>query len=358
VYPALAVLQALGSEPEAVLWVGGEGGMEESLITRAGIPFKAISAAGVHGVGLSRLPGNLLRLLRGTKTAHHILHTFKPDVLFFTGGYVGVPMALAGRNVPSLVYVPDIEPGLALKLISRFAHIIAITTPDSRRYFSTNRRLEVTGYPTRPDLRSWTREKGRQHFNIPSEEPLLLVMGGSKGARSINRALLKHLESILEFTQIIHLTGDLDWPTIDAHRQTLSPHLAQRYHPYPYLHEDIGAAFAAADLAITRAGASTLGELPLFGLPAILVPYPYAWRYQRTNATYLVERGAAVMIEDSALEEALLPTLRRLFAAPHQLKAMAGSMRALATPQAAERLADLLRNLARISERGGKDNHD
>jgi len=355
VYPALAVLQALGTEPEAVLWVGGEGGMEEALVTRVGIPFKAIPAAGVHGVGLTRLPGNLLRLLRGTQAAHRILHSFKPNVLFFTGGYVGVPVALAGRNIPSLVYVPDIEPGLALKLMSRFAHTIAVTTPDSRRYFPANRRLEVTGYPTRPDLRSWTREKARQHFNIPLEERLLLVMGGSKGARSINRALLKNLESILEFTQVIHLTGDLDWPTVDARRQTLSPNLARRYHPFPYLHEDIGAAFAAADLAISRAGASTLGELPLFGLPAILVPYPYAWRYQRTNATYLVERGAAVMIEDSALEETLLATLRQLFATPHQLKAMAEAMRTLATPQAAEHLADLLRNLARISERGGRE---
>jgi UDP-N-acetylglucosamine--N-acetylmuramyl-(pentapeptide) pyrophosphoryl-undecaprenol N-acetylglucosamine transferase len=136
VYPALAILQALGNEAENVLWVGSEGGMERELVLRAQIPFQAIPAAGVHGVGWRQLPRNILHLMRGTLAARRILRAYQPDVLLFTGGYVGVPMAIAGRFIPSLVFVPDIEPGLALKLMSRFAHTIAVTTPRFAPLFS------------------------------------------------------------------------------------------------------------------------------------------------------------------------------------------------------------------------------
>ena len=120
VYPALSVLQALKNDAQPVLWVGGEGGMEADLVTRSGVPFTAIPAAGVHGVGLRTLPGNLLRLARGTLAARRILAEFRPDVLLFTGGYVAAPMAFAGRHIPSLVYCPDIEPGLALEIPGAF----------------------------------------------------------------------------------------------------------------------------------------------------------------------------------------------------------------------------------------------
>lgn len=345
-YPALAILQALGNEPEAVLWVGSEGGMERDLVARTGIPFQAIPAAGVHGVGWRRLPGNIIQLIRGTLAAHQILRTYKPDVLLFTGGYIGVPMAIAGRSIPSLVYVPDIEPGLALNLMSRFAHTIAVTVPESRRYFSPRKHVVVTGYPTRAELRNWKREHAREILGLTPEAPVLLVMGGSKGARSINRAVTANLEAILSLAQVIHLTGSTDWPEIQQHVAYLPTDLRSRYHAHPYLHEDIGAAFAASDLILCRAGASTLGELPLFGLPAILVPYPYAWRYQATNAQYLSERGAAVVLSDDTLAETLIPTLQELFGAPQRLRQMGEAMRTLAIPDAAANLANLVRTLA------------
>ncbi len=345
-YPALAILQALGNEPEAILWVGSEGGMERDLVMRTRIPFQAIPAAGVHGVGWHRLPGNLVSLARGTLAARHILRTYKPDVLLFTGGYVGVPVAIAGRFIPSLVYVPDIEPGLALKLMSRFAHIIAVTTPESRHYFPPQKHVVVTGYPTRAELRGWQREQARQTLGLKMEDPVLLVMGGSKGARSINRAVLMNLETILTVTQVIHLTGLIDWPEVQQRTSSLPANLQLRYHAHPYLHEDIGAAFAAADLILCRAGASTLGELPLFGLPAILVPYPYAWRYQNTNAAYLSKHGAAITLSDHTLAETLLPTLHELLNTPQRLHQMGEAMRTLAIPGAAAHLADLIRGLA------------
>ncbi|MBM3152045.1 MAG: UDP-N-acetylglucosamine--N-acetylmuramyl-(pentapeptide) pyrophosphoryl-undecaprenol N-acetylglucosamine transferase, partial [Chloroflexi bacterium] len=116
VYPALTVLQAVRDRAE-VLWVGGEGGMEAALVRRAGVPFQSIPAGGVHGVGAAHLPGNLWRLLRGYFAARRILRVFNPHVIFYTGGYLAVPMAAAAWRYPTLLYVPDIEPGLALKTI-------------------------------------------------------------------------------------------------------------------------------------------------------------------------------------------------------------------------------------------------
>ncbi len=352
-YPALTVLQALDASIDltsaqlSVLWVGGIGGMEVDLVKRKDVPFDAIPAAGVHGVGLRSLPGNLMQLSRGYGASRNILHSFRPDVMFFTGGYVGVPMALAGQTLlgkkpPTVLYVPDIEPGLALKTLARFADRIAVTTDDSVRYYPHKERVSVTGYPVRPELIDWTREQAIQIFNLAPDLPVLLVLGGSTGAQSINRGLVNVLPKLLNKMQIIHISGQRNWNEIQAVSQGLSPDLALRYHARPYLHEEIGAAFRVADLVLSRAGASVLGEYPLFGLPAVLVPYPYAWRYQHVNAEYLARRGAALILADADLSLKLLDTIQGLILDAEKLDQMRKAMRVLARPEAARRIADLI----------------
>ena len=342
----MSILQALGQDKDlTTLWVGGEGGMEAGLVTRANVDYKSIPAAGVHGVGLRSLPGNVIKLLRGTLASRRILREFKPDVVLFTGGYLAVPMAVAGWRVPSLLYVPDIEPGMALKAISRFARRIALTTETSAQYFSKKDRLTVTGYPTRADLIPQNREDARKRLELHDELPVILFFGGSKGARTINRALAECLPQLLKKAQVLHISGTLDWDEIEENKNALALDLAQNYHPVPYLHE-IGDAFASADLVISRAGAATLGEYPLFGLPAILVPYPYAWRYQRINAEYLVQHEAALMIRDENMQASLLNTIEDLLALPEKLAQMSNAMKSLAQPQAAQKLATLVRELA------------
>ena len=345
-YPALAALKALKNRADATLWVGGQGGMEADLVKRQNIPYTDIPAAGLHGVGLRALPGNLLRLVRGVQASRRIVRNFQPDVLLFTGGYVAAPMAVAARKLPMLLYVPDIEPGQALKFLSRFATRIAVTAEDSRRYFPAHAQLAITGYPTRPELVPLERETARRVFGLQPDLPTLMVFGGSKGARSINRAVLAHLNQLLPQTQIIHVSGQLDWEEVQAARAALPGEWVDRYHTFPYLHEEMGAAFSCADLVVSRAGASTLGEFPLFGLPAVLVPYPYAWRYQRVNADYLAQRGAAEVLENDQLAAELVPTVQRLLADPTHLEQMRQAMKAQARPQSAELLADLLCELA------------
>jgi len=352
VYPALVILQTLGSDVDSVLWVGGENGMEADIVTRLGIPFTTIPAAGVHGVGLRALPSNLWRLLRGVFASRKILSEFKPDALLFTGGYVAVPMAVAGVNIPSLLYTPDIEPGLAIKAIARFSDCIALTAEQSREYFQFHRYRIVSGYPVRSDLLKWTRTEARRHFNLQENKPVLLIFGGSKGARSINQAALGILPSLLERMQVIHVTGQANFAEAEIARSNLSKNSGD-YHPFAYLHEDMGAAFAAAELVVCRAGASTLGELPMFGLPAILVPYPYAWRYQKVNAEYLVNHGGAILLRDENLRSELFASIDKLLQSPARLLEMKKNMQALAAPQAAQTLASTLRELV-YQTKGGK----
>ena len=374
-YPALAVLQALTKElnypagegemaaidedtsspprPGNILWVGGVGGMEVNLVKRAEVPFQAIPAAGVHGVGLSALPGNILQLSRGFMAARRILNRFRPDVLLYTGGYIAVPMALAarmpaiGRRRPcSLLYVPDIEPGLALKTLTRFADHIAVTAEESEMWMPARAKVSVTGYPVRRDLQVWDVEKARARLAVQPDLPVLLVFGGSKGARSINRAVIRVLPELLEKMQVIHVSGQLDWAEVEKAGAQLPGDLASRYRAYPYLHEEMGAAMTLADLAVSRAGASVLGELPYFGLPAVLVPYPHAWRYQKVNAGYLAERGAAVIVEDEQIGAKLLPVVSELMAEKPRREQMCQEMRSLAQPGAADRIAELLTTLS------------
>ena len=351
-YPALTVLDALELEKESVLWVGSQGGMEEKLVLRKAYPYQSIPAAGVHGVSMAKLPGNILKLLKGFFSSQQILKDFQPDVLFFTGGFVAIPMAVAALRRPSVLFVPDIEPGLALKALARFADQIALTTEETKKYFPKQSNQTVTGYPVRPDLKKWTRPKAVEYFGFDPNLPILTVTGGSKGARSINMALLKILPKLLSEMQIVHLTGLLDWETVDGQTRQLSPHLAQRYQAFPYLHE-MGAALAAADLVVSRAGASILGEYPLFGCPAILVPYPHAWHYQHLNANYLVTQGAAEILPDEKLEQELFGQIQRLITNTTTLNRMRSAMSSLASPDADKKIAEIIYSMA-YPVNGGK----
>jgi UDP-N-acetylglucosamine--N-acetylmuramyl-(pentapeptide) pyrophosphoryl-undecaprenol N-acetylglucosamine transferase len=341
VYPALSIVQA-AQEMELLsdlMWIGGQNGIEADLVPRAGIAFEPIPAAGVHGVGLRRLPGNLLSLARGVRAASRLIRAYRPDVLLFTGGYVAVPAAFAGRRVPSLFYVPDIEPSLASKVLARFADRICLIAEESRRYFPGRKDAIVTGHPVRKGLADWTPELARAALDLAPEPPVLLVFGGSLGARSINLAILAILPELLAEMQVVHVTGRLDWDTVQAATEILPVDLRARYRPHAYLHDEMGAAYTTADIILSRAGASAVGELPLFGTPAILVPYPHAWRYQKINADYLSRRGAAVILPDEQLGERLLPEIRTLFRDQDRRRRMAASMKALARPGAAAAIA-------------------
>lgn len=343
-YPALAVVDAL-AERDSVVWIGGEGGMEGELVSRAGLPFQAIQAAGIHGVGLPRLAGNLLRLARGYRQSRQLVREIQPHSALFTGGYVGIPVVLTTGGVGRVAFVPDIEPALAMRWITRRVDSVCVTSERSLKCYPAAKRVRVSGYPSRFAGKVPTRDEGRRGLGLATHRPVVLVMGGSRGARSINQALWSVLPELIGRAQVIHLTGRLGWPGVSQVQDQLG-RSAGDYHPFDYLHDRMGHALAAADLVLSRAGASVMGDYPHFSLPSLLVPYPHAWKYQVTNAEYMQEQGASIVLRDEHLQEGLLPAIEELLLDGQRLVDMAAACQALARPEAAEVIVEELRRAA------------
>jgi UDP-N-acetylglucosamine--N-acetylmuramyl-(pentapeptide) pyrophosphoryl-undecaprenol N-acetylglucosamine transferase len=317
--------------------------MERELVMREQIPFTAIQAGAVNGVGVLNAARGVVRMLRGVVDAQRVLGRFKPDVVLLTGGFVGVPVAIAARlrRTPSVVYLPDIEPGMALKLMARFCTKVATTTEDSAAYID-RAKMVVTGYPVRDAFAGLTRDAARDTLDLPRDARVLLVFGGSKGAQSINRAVVTGCAALLAHAHVVQVTGAANWDEVSAAHAALSPELRARWHIYKYLHEEMAAAMVAADLAVCRSGASALGELTYVGLPAVLVPYPYAWRYQKVNADYLVQRGAARRLDDGALAADLVAVVSTMLQDTAMLARMRTAAHALGRRDGAQRIAQVL----------------
>ena len=347
IYPALAAvgeMADLGVSKQHILWLGVRGEMEERLVPRAGIQLETLTGGPIAGVSRVQQAKSLIKLSWAVVQSCRWIRRFRPDVLLVTGGYMAVPVALAAHwlRVPALVFVPDIEPGSAIKTILRWDNDVAATFAETTEYLPLNKGFVTTGYPVRGELRDWAQRPktdGLAQFDLDPEKQTLFVFGGSRGAWSINQALMTILPELLNKIQVIHVSGTLTWDKVEAFSQTLPESLRKNYRPFPYLHEEMGAAFLAADLVVARGGASMLGECPLFGLPAVIVPYPHAWRYQKINADYLADRGAAVRLNDEDLAADLQNIISGLIDDTGRLAAMSEASRALRTPNAARALA-------------------
>lgn len=353
VYPALAMLRAWETSAEAVpelLWVGSTDGMEQKIVTEHGIPYTGIAAGALRGKALLTMLANLGKLTGGLASALAAVRAFRPDVVLATGGYVSAPVGMAARlqGIPLLLFLPDIKPGLTIQFLSKIATRVAVSFEDSRAYLPAEK-VVVTGYPVRPELLCPDRVAGRAYFGLQPDLPVLFLYGGSRGARTLNMGVAQALPELLEHCQFIHVCGSLDEATLQAQAANLPPELAQRYHLSAFLGDAIVHAFAAADLGVARAGASTLAEFPAAGIPAIVVPG--AFSDQDINADYLVKRGAAVKLSNAEVEQgALPPAILNLLADKQRREQMAKAMHDLARPHAAQDLIGQITGLVRRKE--------
>jgi len=363
VSPALAVVEALrqrttadsgqATPPPELLYVGSVGGIEEPLVRRAGLPYAGLSVAGgLRGVPTGRFLLNLIGVTRGWGEALAIIRRFRPQAVFATGGYVTAPVIVAAwlQRIPRLIYLPDLTPGWTTGFLAPFASRIAVSF-DTVTPFFKGRPVIVTGYPVRPAFHTATRAAGRSRLGLSADRPVILVIGGSRGAQKLNRTVVAALPELLTQADLLHISGERDHLMVQAavNDLKLPPATLAHYHLFAYMHEEIPLAMAAADLVVSRAGASTLGEFPAVGLPAILVPYhPAAGGHsdQEANADFLVSRGAAVRLADTDLtKDTLMSTVRGLLADPSRLATMTQAMRRLAQPDAADRLAEAILSL-------------
>ena len=350
IYPALAVAQALRSQAESndleLLYIGVRGRMDERIVGRAGLPFASVRAGALRaGSPLVALRG-ALSLAIGTVQAWRLIGAFRPDAVFATGGYASVPVGVAARfrRTALLVYLPDVRPGWAVRLLSRLATRIATTTERSLGELPAGKAV-AAGYPVRASFWNTDRESARERLGLPADERVLLAGGASQGARRINVAVAEQLDELLTHCHVLHLTGADGEAEMRSRRAALPEPMRERYHVHGYL-DDMHDAMAAADLAVLRSGASVLGELPAAGLPAVLVPGVYEGGYdQRENARYMEEQGAAVVLENESLDR-LTDTVGELLADSERLSTMSDAARRMARPDAAAEIAAMLRSVA------------
>ncbi len=347
VYPGLSILEAFGTRPE-LLWVCRRGGMEEALLQREHIPYKAIAAGGLTGMSWGTRLQHSLKLINGFGAAFTILRQFRPNVVLSTGGYVTFPVGLAAwlQRIPIVIYLPDIKPGVAVRALAPFAKKVAITTPDTRSWFGD--KSVVVGYPVRHALaQPKTKSEARRVFGLPKDANVLLVTGGSLGAHRLNEAIGSSLKEMVEVAHVIHIHGKNDGAWLAEQQTKLPEELQSKYQPFEYLHDTMPDALIAADVVVARAGASVLGEFSVVGLPAVLVPLPIAGVQQSDNARWLQQRGGAVVVEDEKAITDVPKIVRDLFAHPVTLDEMRTAMRQMARPDAATKIVALLQEVAK-----------
>lgn len=354
IYPALAIARGLQERyPGAeILYIGRPGGLEAELVPKAHLPFKTIQVTGLQRRLSARNLLVLWQATRGVLESRRILVDFKPNVVVGTGGYVCGPVVLASAllGIPTLIHEQNALPGLTNRLLARFVKRVAVTFADSISYFPRKARVTITGLPVRPEVLSCRREEARRALGIPGAARLILSFGGSQGARSINRAMVEVLKRYQGKAGVyfLHVTGPVQYEEFLARAQEQGLVMPENGNItiIPYMHQ-MPLALAAADLAICRAGAATLAELTAVGLPAILVPYPYAsGNHQEYNAVSLEKQGAAIVIRDQELSGAKLwEKVEVLLARPEKLAAMREASRRLGRPRALEEIIDLVDGL-------------
>lgn len=326
------------------LYIGVEGGIEERIAPAHGIPLVTLSLATPEGL----LQTGIAAIQMGFGVLRSLLAFFKfrPQVVFSTGGFVSLPATVAAwlARIPVVVYLPDVRMGRSVAFAAPLARRLAVTSDESLSFLKSNNKAAVTGYPVRTGFLTMDRSTARRRLGIAGDEKVLLVMGGSLGARAINQAIVAELPDLLATSTVIHVCGAANYDDVTAVRNTLPKHLASRYRLEPFLdEEDMAAAMFAADLAVTRAGASILGELPAAGLPGIVVPLPAARVHQDANATALSSRGACIILANHELPNGSLTELILGVLADDGRRAkMRRAMEAFARPNAADDIARII----------------
>ena len=357
--PALAVAGRLRElEPDCgILFVGANGKMETDLVPRAGYDILTVEVTNLHrSLKPAEIAYNFRSLhnaRQATKDARKIIEDFQPDVVIGTGGYVCYPVlkAAAQLGVPTVVHESNAVPGLTTKMLSGVVDRILVGFEESRRHYSDPNRVAVTGTPVRGDFSACSKAEAKARLGLPTDKPLVVSVWGSLGARYMNEMMTDVIALACgepAFT-LIHSAGKLGYARMSEALSEKCPEDPQTrgmdVRPYIY---DMPLVMDAADLVLCRAGASTLAELTCIGKPAILVPSPNVTNNHQERNARVLERagGAKVLLEGAFTAEELYATVCHLLGDAQQLSEMAENMKAAGVPDATERIAETILELA------------
>jgi UDP-N-acetylglucosamine--N-acetylmuramyl-(pentapeptide) pyrophosphoryl-undecaprenol N-acetylglucosamine transferase len=343
IYPGIAVARALSARGVPVVWLGSEQGLENAIVPAAGIALERVSISGVRGKGVAGLMRAPLRILRAIWQARGVVHRIAPRAALALGGFAAGPGGIACwmARRPLIVHEQNRVPGMTNRVLARLARRVLAGFPDA---FPIKRYAQWVGNPVRADIAALPAPAAR--LSGRSGAVQVLVLGGSQGARALNRAMPRVLAELQRehALSVRHQTGRA------LHDDACAAYAASGVDAQlsPYI-DDMAQAYAWADVVVCRAGALTLAELCAAGVGSVLVPYPHAVDdHQTRNAQFVAERGGAVLLhEGDDLAAQLARSLRELIADRSRLLAMAEAARALSTPQAAERIADICLEEAR-----------
>lgn len=358
IYPAIAIAQALQQQdPEAeVLFVGAEGKMEMQKVPQAGYRIIGLPVAGLQRqLSLQNLGRNLVfpfKLIASLVKAYRVVANFGPNVVIGVGGYASGPVLFVAQlmGIPTLIQEQNSYAGLTNKLLAKRVKRICVAYPGMQHYFPHDK-LIFTGNPVRQSLTDLTeahRNTGYKFYGFDPAKPVLLVIGGSLGARTINRALVEHHAALLNAgVQIIWQTGKSGFATVSDQIKQLYPTGQPSGLVITEFIADMDIAYSTADVVLSRAGALSVSELTLVGKPTILVPSPnVADDHQTKNARALSDRHAAITILDQQLSDQLLAVVLTLLDDTSRRQTLIAAIKELAMPNAATMIAGIVQELA------------
>lgn len=344
IFPALSIAGELRSRvtDASILFVGALGKMEMERVPAAGFPIVGLP---VEGMPRKRSPGFfrfLWKLYRSMRKARQVIRDFQPDVVVGVGGYASGPVLRAAvqKSVPAVLQEQNSYAGVTNKLLAKRVRKICVAYPNMERYFPAEK-VVLTGNPVRQALmKPVDRLVALNEFRLAPEKPVILIVGGSLGARSLNEGVMAQLELIARNeVQVIWQTGKLYYEEMMAR---LKGHFPETLRPVAFLAR-MDLAYGAADLVVSRAGAGTISELCLLGKPSVLVPSPnVAEDHQTRNARALVEQDAAILVKDAEARELLLKEAFALVRDKERLDRLSANSLKLARPDATARIVDVI----------------
>lgn len=351
IFPALSIAEACRRRFDAdILFVGAEGRMEMQRVPQAGYEIKALPVAGFDRRNLFKNFKVLVKLFKSLNGAKKILRDFRPDIAVGVGGYASGPVLKAAQKagIPTLLQEQNSYAGVTNKLLARKSDCICTAYPDMGRFFPADK-IRTTGNPVRSAVVTCplSREEAKTKLGFDPSKPLLLVVGGSLGALTLNESMARYAEKFeKEGVQVLWQTGKNYYPKAEETVAGLKSVKAM-----PFISE-MGEAYAAADAVVGRAGACTISELQLLGKPCVLVPSPnVAEDHQTKNARALADRGAAVLLPDAECRDLLFDKATELINSPEKLSAMTEALKAMSLPESDEKIADEIeRLLARAAD--------